>query len=129
MAEVVAVVKANNVLYLAQPPNLDAVQPVPGLVWPGEQGFYSDAFKSPTTPLWALELTVDEENSQFAFSTPITPFEEAIVALFDNGIAATSGVASDVTALLATPFPLTSEPNPSTHLLRPHLPSATPPRD
>lgn len=70
----------------------ERVKTAPSLEWPVEQGFYSEMFKPRTSPLWSLDLLIDEETKSFTFSTPVGPFEDAIIGLFDNGILATKGV-------------------------------------
>jgi hypothetical protein len=69
------------------------------LEWPLDSGLKSDVFKPPTNPLWTLDLIVDEASQRFQFSTPVKPFEEAIVNIFNAGIDATAGVL-DVEPLL-----------------------------
>ena len=70
----------------------ESVNKAESLQWPADAGLYSDIFKPPTNPLWTLDLIVDPKTNSFNFSTPVGPFEEAIVALFNNGVSSTKGV-------------------------------------
>lgn len=71
----------------------ERVKNAPSLEWPVDEGFHSEVFKPPTSsPLWSVDLIVDTEKNELTFSTPVQPFEEAIIALFDNGIQSTAGV-------------------------------------
>lgn len=54
--------------------------------------FFSDEFKPDGSPLFALDLVFDEESQEFTLSTPIDPFEEALLSLFEKGISQTQGL-------------------------------------
>eukprot|EP00040_Diaphanoeca_grandis_P037866 m.251032 g.251032 ORF g.251032 m.251032 type:complete len:4203 (+) comp33890_c0_seq2:91-12699(+) len=62
----------------------ESVRKAESTEWPADAGFFSEVFKSPGTPLFSLDLTVTD--SGFQLSTPVGPFEEAIVTLYDEGI-------------------------------------------
>lgn len=57
------------------------------LEWPADAGLKSQMFKSPSSsPLWHIDLVVDPETRALTFSTPVGPFEEAIIKIFNEGI-------------------------------------------
>ena len=67
------------------------IMEAPSLEWPGED-LFSEVFRPPTSPLLVLDLVINPATGTFTFSTPVGPFEQAILAVFDAAILCTKGV-------------------------------------
>lgn len=65
--------------------------------WDTSRGFSSALFAPPSGPLWALTLVSGDAG--FQLSTPVEPFKEAILGIFNDGISHTYGI-PDIEPLL-----------------------------
>jgi dynein heavy chain len=61
------------------------------LSWP-EGDLRSTLFKPSTSPLFSLQVKIDETSHRVVLSTPVGPFEEAVLDLLEAGIHATTGI-------------------------------------